>query len=132
MILEQERNHVGIYKPALWNPSESDRPRAFLTKRPDQRHKFFRPFGVGLGVRFQVLQANGRPQDDARRKAYLVLGFRCFGPLWHLDFSLAQWPCSDRGGWMYNRCARATRNLLSMTKPAVAEKLHQLYGAEKA
>ena len=66
----------------LWNPSQSDRPGAFLTKRPDQGHKLFRPFRVIFGAGLQVFRADRRPEYDGLREPYLVPpGFRSFGSL---------------------------------------------------
>ena len=94
MSLEQKRNDICILPlaalPALWNSSKRDWPRAFLAKRPDQRHEFLGPFRVIFGIGLQIFQADWRFEDKARRKSHLIRSnLRVVGSLCHLDSSLA-------------------------------------------
>jgi hypothetical protein len=74
----------------LWSSSKRDWPRAFLAKRPDQRHEFLGPFRVTFGIGLQIFQADWRFEDKAGRKSHPIrFSFRVVGSPWHLDFSLA-------------------------------------------
>jgi hypothetical protein len=90
MSLEQKRNDIGIHHYRRCGvQSKCDRPRAFLTKRPDQRHEFLGPFGIIFGIGLQIFQADWRFEDKASRKSHLIRSsFRIVGSLWHLDTSL--------------------------------------------
>ena len=90
MSLEQKRNDIGIHHYRRCGvQSKCDRPRAFLTKRPDQRHEFLGPFRVIFGIGLQIFQADWRFEDKASRKSHLIRSsFRIVGSLWHLDTSL--------------------------------------------
>ena len=87
MGLKQEGNDIGIHNCRCCGVHlESDRPRAFLAKRPDQCHKLLRAFRVMFDVGFQIFYADRRLEDNASRKPYVIRAcFRSLGPLWHVN-----------------------------------------------
>ena len=74
MVFENERDYVGVHNHRSygihrrWIHLQRDRAGVQLTKPPDQGHELFRSFRVVFGVFFQILNADGRQENEAPRE----------------------------------------------------------------